>query len=120
MSNENPLAKLSKLRGSLGDSVLVETKADAEALTQSREDYRVFIADRTEAGWQQADIDEFAALVKEAMQTPEGKQAAADFLADQSHIIRETNRRLRESVNGINALVSQSTAHCQAIFLPAQ
>ena len=92
----NPLSKLAALRGSLGDATHVTTKADVDAWSQQRNDYRLFIEDRTAEGWTQADIDEFAALVKEAMQTKDCADASADFLADQARIIRDMRAALHE------------------------
>jgi hypothetical protein len=117
----NPIAKLAALRGSLGDATHVETKADVDALAQQRQDYRLFIEDRTATeGWSQADIDEFAALVKTAMQTKEGADAAADFLADQARIIREMRAAFHERFLLCEKRLSQPLPPCQSIFLPEQ
>ena len=59
------------------------TENDANQKAQLRQAYRAFIEDRTNQGWSQADIDEFAALVKDAMKTSDGTKAVYDFLFDQ-------------------------------------
>jgi len=112
----NPLSKLAALRGSLGDATHVTTKADVDAWSQQRNDYRLFIEDRTAEGWTQADIDEFAALVKEAMQTKDGADASADFLADQARIIRDMRAALHERFLLAGKRLSQPLPPGQAIF----
>lgn len=84
----NPLARLSEIRAKSGDAVHVTSAADADAATIARENRSLFLADRMESGWTQADVDEYATWLRDDLQTPERTAAAREFWASQAAEIR--------------------------------
>lgn len=107
----SPLEKLSALRAKSGDAVHVTSAADIGTATTARENRNTFLADRMEAGWTQADIDEYAAWLREDLQDPERTAAAREFWAakavEASDFQAATSARQQQAMANIRASATQ-------------